>query len=256
MSIIWSLVWGLLTFAIMLITIKYYLPRLSERAKVSASEYPASTEYTVVNSEISFRARDNNNVIANKNLYRATILDKRVTVILMLMVCTCLAIWCGYTAANHFTTVGSMIKMTVAMGVLSCAFITDMELMIIPNVCSLVLIVCRVLTIMYEFIWTKDEAVAWLLNSVVALIVSLILLLIMSKVTHGGIGMGDVKLFSSLGFLCGIRAVCFTLMFAFLLCALASTGLLILKKKNLKDSLPLGPYIWLGYGVTVLLSIM
>ena len=38
MSIIWSTVWGILALTIMFITIKYYLPMLSKRVQMVASE--------------------------------------------------------------------------------------------------------------------------------------------------------------------------------------------------------------------------
>lgn len=247
MSIIWSVIWGILALAIMSITIKYYLPVLSKRAQVMASEASANSEDNEVEIEVPVGFNGN---------YRSEILNRRTITIIMLLLCAGFSMWCGFTAGEHSASIIGMLKMTLGMCVLSCIFVTDMELMMIPNLCSLVLLGGRILTIVAEFIWMKDEAMAWLLNSLIALVISLLLLLIMAKVTRGGLGMGDVKLFSSLGFLCGVRAVCFTLMFAFLLCALASTGLLLSRKKQLKDSLPLGPFIWLGYGVTVLLSIM
>lgn len=247
MSIIWSVIWGILALAIMSITIKYYLPVLSKRAQVMASEASANSEDNEVEIEVP---------VEFNGKYRSEILNRRTITIIMLLLCAGFSMWCGFTAGEHSASIIGMLKMTLGMCVLSCIFVTDMELMMIPNLCSLVLLGGRILTIVAEFIWMKDEAMAWLLNSLIALVISLLLLLIMAKVTRGGLGMGDVKLFSSLGFLCGVRAVCFTLMFAFLLCALASTGLLLSRKKQLKDSLPLGPFIWLGYGVTVLLSIM
>lgn len=248
MSIVWSLVWGTLAFMTMSVTIKYYLPRLAERLQTIASDAPAS----------SCNSDDEGGEIEPKikGQYNSAILNQRISAILMLVVCACFAIWCGYIASVHSVNVLSMVKMTLAMVVLSCTFITDMELMTIPNLCPIVMIAGRVVTVICEFIWMRDEAVAWLLNSIIAWIASLIVLLIMAKVTRNGLGMGDVKLFSCLGFLCGVRAVCFTLMFAFVLCALASTVLLVTKKKHLKDLLPMGPFIWMGYGVTVLLSIM
>lgn len=247
MSIIWSVIWGILALAIMSITIKYYLPVLSKRAQVMASEASANSEDNEVETEVP---------VEFNGKYRSAILNRRAITIIMLLLCAGFSMWCGFTAGEHSASIIGMLKMTLGMCVLSCIFVTDMELMMIPNLCSLILLGGRILTIVAEFIWMKDEAMAWLLNSLIALVISLLLLLIMAKVTRGGLGMGDVKLFSSLGFLCGVRAVCFTLMFAFLLCALASTGLLLSRKKQLKDSLPLGPFIWLGYGVTVLLSIM
>lgn len=247
MSIIWGLIWGILALSIMSITIKYYLPMLSNRAQSMASEASANSEDNDIKNELP---------IEHDGKYHSKILNHRIATFIMLILCTCFAMWCGSVAAKHSIYIVGMLKMTLGMCVLSCIFITDMELMVIPNLCSLVLFGGRILTIIAEFIWMKDTAVAWLLNSLIAFVISLLLLLIMAKITHGGLGMGDIKLFSSLGFLCGVRTMCFTLMFAFILCALASTGLLISRKKRLTDSLPLGPFIWLGYGIAVLLSII
>lgn len=247
MSVIWSIAWGILVVAVMSITIKYYLPLLSERLPVTASEVSAASGDADVNSKP---------VAGSQEGYRSFILKNRIGRMVALTVCAGFSAWCGYAAAEHALAITGMFKMTLGMCVLSCIVITDLELMVIPNLCSLVLLGGRAITVICEFIWFKDEASALLLNSVIALVSSLLLLLVMSKVTRGGLGMGDVKLLSSLGFLCGIRSVCYTLMFAFLLCALASAGLLLSRRKQLKDALPLGPFIWLGYGVTILLSIM
>ena len=244
MAIMWIMIWGILVFGVMIFTITYYLPKLSERVSVSKTENLANTN-------------ENDGIITvQSNKYNSFILNNRYLTILFLIVCTCFAGWCGYAAYIHSVSVLSIVKMTVAMCILSCIVITDMELMIIPNACSICMVVCRVFISIVEFICIKDEALAWALNSVFAMLISLILLVIVSLLTRGGLGMGDVKLFSSLGFMCGIRAVYFSVMFAFIFCAVASTVFLVMKKKSLKDSLPLGPFIWLGYGVTVLLAIM
>lgn len=247
MSVTWGLLWGIMALVIMVITAKYYLPRLSERSGDTASEAPTTSSSGIEESKA---------LQPTIYSYRSAILRNKYILLIVLAVCSCIAALCGYSAQQHSVSFTAMLKMILALCVLSCVFITDLELMIIPNICSVVLLVGRLVTVLFEFVVAKNEALVWLLNSLIALVASLILLLIMSKVTHGGLGTGDVKLFSSLGFLCGIRAVCFTLMFAFLACALVSTGLLITKKKQLKDSLPLGPFIWLGYVVTVLLSII
>ncbi len=247
MSIVWSIVWGLVALVTMFCTIKYYLPILINRVPTMASEACADQEGNDL---------DLMRFGLETQKYRSNVLNSRATTIGMLLICAGFAALCGYFASEYSTSVIGILKMALGMGVLGCVFITDMELMLIPNLCSLILLGGRVITIVAEFIWVKDEAVLWLLNSLAAILISLLLLLLMARLTHGGIGMGDVKLFSSLGFLCGIRAVCFTLIFSFFFCALTSTGLLLTRKKRLKDSLPLGPFIWIGYGVTVLLSIM
>ncbi len=290
MEVAWGLIWSAMAFCVMFLTIKYYLPKLSIRLQtkeVETSETLQEESNDVFEEEEKEEekndaqdAQKNSYIIEKENSkeiseeklakkqekkeiipltkgnYKFEIFNQPTFMILMLVMCAGFALLCGFTAAQHAITTLSLLKMTLAMAVFSCVFITDIELMIIPNMCSIILLVGRAITIIYEFIWVSDEAWVWLTNSIVALVVSLILLLVMAKVTNGGIGLGDVKLFTSFGFLCGIQALCFTLLAAFLLCSVASTALLLFKKKNLKDALPLGPFIWLGYGVTVLLSII
>lgn len=247
MSVFSGLIWGLMAFATMLVTIQYYLPQLKERVRASGSEALAGSAESEPDQDV---------FSPETGRFHCELFNHRGFAVGMLFLCALLAFWCGSVAGQHSLHSIGLVKMTVAMAVLSCVFITDMELLMVPNLCPIILVVTRGITVICEFIWMREYAPSWLLDSVIALVASLAMLLIMARVTRGGIGMGDVKLFSSLGFLCGIRALCFTLMFAFLICAVVSTGLLVCKKKHLKDALPLGPFIWLGYCVTVLLSIM
>lgn len=46
MSMIWSIVWGILTAAVMLITMKYYMPRLLKRVQVGHSDSSLDSEQT------------------------------------------------------------------------------------------------------------------------------------------------------------------------------------------------------------------
>lgn len=286
MSVFWCLFWGMSVFAVMFFTAKYYLPLLRRRVKSAAPKAPFSpSETDDPKGPPSVSSADGGEGLSSdadkietscappspasasqdsgglnsepkKALERSPVFSSPVPALLLLCACALFAAWCGYTAAAHATSVVSMWKMTLGMGVLSCAFITDTALAIIPNLCSLVLLGGRVVTIICEFIWARDEAAAWLVNSLIAFAVSLLLLLLLAVVTKGGLGMGDVKLFCSLGFLCGIQAVFFTLVFSFLLSGLVSLVLLASRKKRLKDAVSLGPFIWLGFGVTVLLSII
>ena len=163
---------------------------------------------------------------------------------------------CGYSAADHAVSAISLLRMMLTFAVLSCVFVTDLEFFLIPDFCSLMLLAFRAVTIICEFIWLPDSAMLYLIDSVVALVICLILMFGMALITRRGIGMGDVKLFSCIGFMCGIRAAYFTLALAFVVCALVSTVLLLMKKKQLKDVLPMGPFIWLGFGISVFLSLI
>jgi prepilin signal peptidase PulO-like enzyme (type II secretory pathway) len=69
-----------------------------------------------------------------------------------------------------------------------------------------------------------------------------------------GMGVGDLKLAGALGVLLGWPDVFFALIFAFIIGALWSLGLIIAKKKTLKDMIPFGPFMALGALTVVFLG--
>ena len=60
--------------------------------------------------------------------------------------------------------------------------------------------------------------------------------LVISKITHNGIGFGDVKLLCAFGFLCGIKALIYSVIFAFLFASVLALLLMIFKKKSLNGT--------------------
>ena len=77
--------------------------------------------------------------------------------------------------------------------------------------------------------------------------VSFLILGIANKLSKGGIGLGDVKLLSCIGFMCDIYIVIKTLTLALLACICILGVLLILKKQTVKDHLPFAPFIHIGF---------
>ena len=262
--ILWGIVWGFLTLVTMIFTIEYYLPELAlrtmksekkNRAQQNVNDCPEANKEALAVLTV-LRESEKEEFSDNTFVYERRILKNAYFVVPVLAACTAYAFVCGMMAYDNSASVVSLVKMTLGMAVLACVFVTDMELMKIPNICSIVLLAGRVLTVVYEFIWVKDEALSWLLNSIIAAAASFVVLFIVMKLTKGGVGMGDIKILSSLGFLCGILAVFYTLVISVVLCAVVSTALLIFKKKKMKDSLPLGPFMYMGFGITVLLSVI
>ncbi len=221
MLIIYSIAAGILVLSIMLLTIKYYLPKFAN--------------------------------INHKATSEPHVTDLRRSHILAMLFSVCFFAYASYVLLGRELSVINIIKIILVVCILSCIFITDMEYMLIPNICPAILIAGNLIILFFEYIYMRDQIVGLIIDNVIAMLICLILLLMMSKLTHGGIGMGDVKLFSGIGFVCGIRVVCFTLAISFFLCAIISTILLIFRKKNLHDSLPLGPFVWWGYILTVLI---
>lgn len=246
-----AMIWGMMTFLIMMMTIKYYLPILSERIKKSDFEALEDSKEGVLAEDYGGKKES----LEGNTVYASNLLNSRVMTMILLIACALFSAYCGYQAKIYSVSWIGLLKMTLTMCVLSCVFITDLELLMIPNICVWILFAGRLVTMVVEILWMPDMAISLIVNSIIALVIILVFLMIVSFGTRGGIGMGDIKLFSGIGFLLGVRAVCFCMVLTFFCSALASSVLLIAKRKKLKDSLPLGPFIWLGYGITVLLLI-
>ena len=236
MPVICAILWGLLTPAAMWAVWKYCLPRLAEIAGNAASD--TNNEQVPVPGQSLPRT-----------VFFRTVRNRAVTWI----VCGVLSAVCGYIAADSAVTALSFIKMWLVFLVLACITVTDVELMLIPNKASLVLLGGGVVLLGVQWIRNGE---ATILASVVSLVICLILLLIMAWVTKGGFGMGDVKIISCVGFLCGIKTVCYVLTLSLFACALSSMLLLAVKKKHLKDLLPLGPFLWLAMGFAICLRLI
>ena len=227
MAVLLCLVWGAVVAATIFVSFSWYLPFLS--AKPSREE---ESETRASKPQITRRFQ-------------------AVIYIVMILV----AMICGYVSGNREDAFVSIFKMLLTLDVLSVVTITDIKLYKIPNLCILVLLAGRCLSIIPELVINDGTLVMGLLNSVIAGALSLLFLLLMSKITHGGIGYGDIKLFGALGFLCGVHAVVYTLLISFFLCAVASAMLLLTKKKHLKDGLPMGPFIWIGFAITIIVGL-
>ena len=126
---------------------------------------------------------------------------------------------------------------------------------IIPNLFVLVLLGARIIFFIIELFVLGSSAWMLLLNNFLVGIGIMFFLIIMSKITRGGLGAGDCKLYGALGFLCGMNTVLYALLFALIISAMLSLILLISRKKRLRDSFPLGPFVCLGCGLTIILSV-
>lgn len=148
-----------------------------------------------------------------------------------------------------------IIKVLIILLVLSSVAVLDFQTRKIPNVLSLVLIVSRLVFLPFEYIFEKDNFLMLVLSSIIGLFATFIVLLLLTKLTKSGFGMGDVKILSSIGFIGGISSVIVTTLFSTVLGALIGMFLIFVKKKNKKDTMPFGPLVFLGFSISVFLSI-
>lgn len=88
----------------------------------------------------------------------------------------------------------------------------------------------------------------------IGLLIAALPLLLISAVSHGGMGLGDVELAAAGGFLLGWRLSLISLLISSI--AFASFGLIwiLIKRSGLKTVLPFGPFLALGFIAASFLS--
>lgn len=77
-------------------------------------------------------------------------------------------------------------------------------------------------------------------------------LLIIALVMRSGLGMGDVKLFFVLGLLYGLMDTYGIFLFTVIPMGLFAIGLLVLKKADRKATIPMAPFVVLGFLLSIL----
>lgn len=133
--------------------------------------------------------------------------------------------------------------------------IIDSQTNTIPNILSINLFILRLVFLPFEYIYQRNVFKTLIISSLIGLFVSFLVLYFVHKITKSGFGMGDVKILSSLGFFVGISSVLTTILFAMIVAAILGVILILLKRKSRKDVMPFGPFIFIGFIISVILGV-
>ena len=126
----------------------------------------------------------------------------------------------------------------------------DLKDMIIPD--SLVLSIL-VLSVIHKIInYFMYNIPLNLKGSFLGLFLAGGLFLAIVLLSGGGMGGGDVTLIGSLGFVLGVKYIFLNIFLSFISGAIISVFLLVSKIKTRKDPIPFGPFIVLGFFMTIL----
>ncbi|MFA7412195.1 MAG: prepilin peptidase [Tissierellaceae bacterium] len=136
------------------------------------------------------------------------------------------------------------------LSILIVIALIDIQHMIIPDILVLILVGTGLIYKLLAYIIYKTPLA--LLDSIGAMVLPSILFFLIIYLSKGGMGDGDLTLIGSLGFILGIRHVFLTVFLSFVLGGLISILLLALKVRGRKDPIPFGPFIILGFFITVL----
>lgn len=126
----------------------------------------------------------------------------------------------------------------------------------IPNKVIAALLVIRLVFLVYEAYisaeYWRSSLIYPLLGAAIGGGIMAVVLLISRK----GLGMGDVKLFLTIGMYVGSTEIIATLFYTCLAASLFGIVLLIIKKAKLTDSIPFAPFAFIGVSIEYVMLLM
>lgn len=146
-------------------------------------------------------------------------------------------------------------KMAIMCGITGAAALTDFKRRKIPNALIACGAVSRGIIYVLEFIFDRDEILFTLKNDLIGFLLGFVMLFVVAIISKGGIGYGDVKLFGVLGVMAGSTGLYMTLLISLIINSVTALGLMAAKKKTIKSTLPMAPFIYAAFVVVCILGL-
>lgn len=143
------------------------------------------------------------------------------------------------------------VKAIVCCELVMSAAIIDLFTRKIPNKLNFILYIVGAVLLAAEFFFNRDNFPLRLEASLIGLGVGFGFLFVMSLVTKGGMGMGDVKLIGGVGLAFGIAALVYSVMYSMVFCLLAAIIMLVTGRKKMKDKIPFCPFFFFGIAASL-----
>ena len=144
-----------------------------------------------------------------------------------------------------------LLRLALTYGFTSIFFLTDIKYFIIPNKILILFACLRLPLVAVEYFIFADHFWDVEKDCLIAAAGAFVLLAIISLVSRGGIGMGDVKLFTLIAAYMGIYGTLNVLLYGLVSSALVSLAILLSRKKKAKDKIPFAPFIFIGFVITI-----
>lgn len=105
-----------------------------------------------------------------------------------------------------------------------------------------------------KMFFDTKSSIAVLLDSVIGFTVGGGIFLFIYIISRKGLGGGDVKFIAALGLYTGFSGTVSVMFYGTVIASLTGIILLILKKIELKDTIPLVPFLYIGILITIFFS--
>lgn len=121
----------------------------------------------------------------------------------------------------------------------------------VANQTVLALLVCWLLTFFPQLVLDLDRALPRLISATLGGLFAGLLFLLVYLMSRGGLGGGDVKFMAVAGLYLGANGVLPAMLYGSALAAVFGLSLLLFKKIQRKDTIPLIPFLYLGILLTL-----
>ena len=165
--------------------------------------------------------------------------------------------YCHYFDQSHAMSICilGILRELICLVALLMSASYDYKLRIIPNYIPFALIVLRVIYFCIEF-FVMDDYKSTALSSLIGLLGAFLIITIVNKISREGIGAGDMKLLSALGFFAGASFVVKLSILSLISCFFIAIFLMMFKKFTVKDTLPFGPFILIGFMLGAIIGVI
>lgn len=154
---------------------------------------------------------------------------------------------------NTNTNTVAFTKLFVLLVIVICAGVIDFKKKIIPNSLVLFGLLFWVGITVYDVV-NNNDLKGLFGSELMGVLAGFGLLALVSVVTKGAIGFGDVKLFGIIGLISGAFCTYSTLLVSLIVSVIVAIIGLATKRFGRKDSIPFGPCIMLGYMIVLFLG--
>lgn len=146
------------------------------------------------------------------------------------------------------------LKRLLLLGILWPVAYIDLKTYRIPNLFIVSGLVIRVLLLVFELLFEREDLVTTVIAEGVAALALVIAALLCTLLIKNSVGFGDMKLFVIMGLYLGLGGIWSAIFVALLVSFVLSVFLLLTKKKTRKDMIPFGPSIVIGTYLSVFLT--
>ena len=145
----------------------------------------------------------------------------------------------------------SLIRSVLLIVLSYIAMVFDISTKRIPNTLVLVMIAGWLVLMIPIIFMDTDNGVRLLADSIYGLLIGGGLFLLVYLLSRKGLGGGDVKFMAAVGLYLGFAKTIPAILYGTVLAAITGLILILLKKIERKDAIPLVPFLFVGIMITV-----